>query len=1057
MHIRIRLITYVWMLLCLLATACTSIGFELPQGPQGPDGKSAYDLWKEEVEAGRIDWPGDRTTPADFFVFVKGEKGDRGADGQSAYELWKQLIAQGTVANPHDGSQTWPASKNSEADFWDFISGRDGQTPHVGSNGNWFIGATDTGVKATGRDGRDGRDGLDGKDGLSAYEQWRQLVGQGATDWPKDQTSMNDFFLFLKGRDGANGITPHVGTNGHWFVGSTDTGVTAQGPKGDNGTNGRDGKDGLSPYVGTNGNWWVGTTDTGVTAKGRDGRDGRDGTDGRTPVIRDGHWWIGDTDTGIAAQGVRGEKGEKGDPGEKGKDGRDGKDGANGRDGRDGTDGRTPFIRDGHWWIGDTDTGIAAQGVRGEKGEKGDPGEKGKDGRDGADGKDGRDGTNGTNGRDGQNGRDGVSPHIGDNGNWFIGTTDTGIAARGQNGNDGAAGASAYELWQQDVKNGKVHDKEGQPWSKERTTMADFYAYLSGADGRDGRDGRDGANGTNGRDGINGKSAYELWKETIATGQVDDPKAPGTKWSAERNTEADFFNFLAGRDGVDGTNGRDGRDGRDGVDGLNGRDGLNGKDGANGLSAYELWKADLAKRCGTPEALTDHRDGSKWDCERNSLDDFYEFLRGADGADGKDGKDGRPGEPGKPGAEVTIIRGVPNVIAQYSQSEFGEYVRTTDGGVLYKVYDERGQLAPHAKVQGLPGINPGKEYTSNEQGEFIVPREDLPEIQELDSRWGTTRSVTLAGKPAQESARNTYVPNRVHMRMVPQSKTPSVDYQLNMSFRIQRRINPDDEWQNLPSYLPNSGSLHPETFRVADKDNPRSLLADRPVHCSNSTSSGSGSYIYNCYPYRYVQENPANQKNSQKEYWDGTDVYLTVKNREAYYGEEFQWNGVALLPPYQLGPRLKSLKLKTKSGGTPTVFLSAEGELDFSHMDLTRLYKPSTRYTQRPDGSDFIEPILYTEEEARKLKMAYVSFNFSSSAGTQEASSTNNRSSADEPTFKVLTPYLNSTIYIKYDSYHQFKGFTQGYLRPGTEEGTYRVEPYQPAYTLPEVTVTYEE
>ena len=983
MHIRIRLITYVWMLLCLLATACTSIGFELPQGPQGPDGKSAYDLWKEEVEAGRINWPGDRTTPADFFVFVKGEKGDRGADGQSAYELWKQLIAQGTVANPHDGSQTWPASKNSEADFWDFISGRDGQTPHVGSNGNWFIGATDTGVKATGRDGRDGRDGLDGKDGLSAYEQWRQLVGQGATDWPKDQTSMNDFFLFLKGRDGANGITPHVGTNGHWFVGSTDTGVTAQGPKGDNGTNGRDGKDGLSPYVGTNGNWWVGTTDTGVAAKGRDGRDGRDGTDGRTPVIRDGHWWIGDTDTGIAAQGVRGEKGEKGDPGE-----------------------------------------------------------KGKDGRDGADGKDGRDGTNGTNGRDGANGRDGVSPHIGDNGNWFIGTTDTGIAARGQNGNDGAAGASAYELWQQDVKNGKVHDKEGQPWSKERTTMADFYAYLSGADGRDGRDGRDGTNGTNGRDGINGKSAYELWKETIATGQVDDPKTPGTKWSAERNTEADFFNFLAGRDGVDG---------------LNGRDGLNGKDGANGLSAYELWKADLAKRCGTPEALTDHRDGSKWDCERNSLDDFYEFLRGADGADGKDGKDGRPGEPGKPGAEVTIIQGIPNVIAQYSQSEFGEYVRTTDGGVLYKVYDERGQLAPHAKVQGLPGINPGKEYTSNEQGEFIVPREDLPEIQELDSRWGTTRWVTLAGKPAQESARNTYVPNRVHMRMVPQSKTPSVDFQLNMSFRIQRRINPDDEWQNLPSYLPNSGSLHPETFRVADKDDPRSLLADRPVHCSNSTSSGSGSYIYNCYPYRYVQENPANQKNSQKEYWDGTDVYLTVKNREAYYGEEFQWNGVALLPPYQLGPRLKSLKLKTKSGETPTVFLSAEGELDFSHMDLTRLYKSSTRYTQRPDGSDFIEPILYTEEEARKLKMAYVSFNFSSSAGTQEASSTNNRSSADEPTFKVLTPYLNSTIYIKYDSYHQFKGFTQGYLRPGTEEGTYRVEPYQPAYTLPEVTVTYEE
>ena len=45
---------------------------------------------------------------------------------------------------------------------------------------------------------------------------------------------------------------------------------------------------------------------------------------------------------------------------------------------------------------------------------------------------------------------------------------------------------------------------------------------------------------------------------------------------------------------------------------------------------------------------------------------------------------------GKPGAEVTIIKGVPNVIALYSQQEFGEYVRTTDGGVAYRVYDESG-------------------------------------------------------------------------------------------------------------------------------------------------------------------------------------------------------------------------------------------------------------------------------------------------------------------------------------------------------------------------------
>lgn len=34
--------------------SCSSIDFELPQGPQGTNGKSAYEIWKEEVETGHI-------------------------------------------------------------------------------------------------------------------------------------------------------------------------------------------------------------------------------------------------------------------------------------------------------------------------------------------------------------------------------------------------------------------------------------------------------------------------------------------------------------------------------------------------------------------------------------------------------------------------------------------------------------------------------------------------------------------------------------------------------------------------------------------------------------------------------------------------------------------------------------------------------------------------------------------------------------------------------------------------------------------------------------------
>jgi hypothetical protein len=58
------------------------------------------------------------------------------------------------------------------------------------------------------------------------------------------------------------------------------------------------------------------------------------------------------------------------------------------------------------------------------QGPKGDPGEPGAPGQ---------------NGQDGQDGQDGVTPHIGDNGNWFIGDTDTGVKAQGEDGQPGTS------------------------------------------------------------------------------------------------------------------------------------------------------------------------------------------------------------------------------------------------------------------------------------------------------------------------------------------------------------------------------------------------------------------------------------------------------------------------------------------------------------------------------------------------------------------------------------------------------------------------------------------
>ncbi len=182
-------------------------------------------------------------------------------------------------------------------------TGANNQTPYIGENGNWWIGDTDTKVKAEGKDGADGKDGNDGQ---------TPYIGENGNWWIGD----TDTKVKAEGKDGADGNdgqTPYIGENGNWWIGDTDTKGKAEGK---NGADGNDGNDGQTPYIGENGNWWIGDTDTKVKAEGKDGADGNDG---QTPYIgENGNWWIGDTDTEVKAEG---------------------KDGADGNDGKDGDTG----------------------------------------------------------------------------------------------------------------------------------------------------------------------------------------------------------------------------------------------------------------------------------------------------------------------------------------------------------------------------------------------------------------------------------------------------------------------------------------------------------------------------------------------------------------------------------------------------------------------------------------------------------------------------------------------------------------------------------------------
>lgn len=101
------------------------------------------------------------------------------------------------------------------------------------------------------------------------------------------------------GKDGVNGITPTIGANGNWYLGTTDTGKPSRGEKGDtgasgapgkDGTNGSPGADGVTPHIGENGNWYIGSTDTGKPSRGEKGDKGDTGADGKTPVKGTDYW-----------------------------------------------------------------------------------------------------------------------------------------------------------------------------------------------------------------------------------------------------------------------------------------------------------------------------------------------------------------------------------------------------------------------------------------------------------------------------------------------------------------------------------------------------------------------------------------------------------------------------------------------------------------------------------------------------------------------------------------------------------------------------------------------
>ena len=113
--------------------------------------------------------------------------------------------------------------------------GADGITPTIGSNGNWYLGEEDTGKPSRGATGVPGKDGHSPVVTATKSDKTTTISVDGAAI-----ATVEDGAAGKPGAAGIDGVTPHIGDNGNWYLGETDTGKPSRGATGVPGKNGSD-------------------------------------------------------------------------------------------------------------------------------------------------------------------------------------------------------------------------------------------------------------------------------------------------------------------------------------------------------------------------------------------------------------------------------------------------------------------------------------------------------------------------------------------------------------------------------------------------------------------------------------------------------------------------------------------------------------------------------------------------------------------------------------------------------------------------------------------------
>lgn len=170
----------------VVASKCIRCGDEPHEEPE----QDVYNQIIEKIDNGMLRGP---QGPA-------GPQGPKGADGTMTFEDLTEEQKESLRG------ETGPAGAKGEPGA-DGAAGKDGTTPTIGANGNWYLGDTDTGKPSRGEAGAKGADGANGKDGAKGDKGDK---GDAFTyaDFTAEQLAA------LKGEKGDKGATGQTGPQG---------------------------------------------------------------------------------------------------------------------------------------------------------------------------------------------------------------------------------------------------------------------------------------------------------------------------------------------------------------------------------------------------------------------------------------------------------------------------------------------------------------------------------------------------------------------------------------------------------------------------------------------------------------------------------------------------------------------------------------------------------------------------------------------------------------------------------------------------------------------------